>query len=128
VSQRPSRPLLRVGVALQAILLLAIQLVDGSGVQRCPDHDVGVGVLAVGAAPMAGHHHGGHDDGSSKHQGLCPCLAPCHSPSAALVPTGTVALIAVPIHAVGFAPVFTPTIRQRNPQLLPFALGPPRIA
>lgn len=128
MTRRPSRPLLRIGFALQAILLLVIQLADGSGMHRCPDHDAGVGVLAVGAAPMAGHHHGGHHDGSDGHQGLCPCLGPCHSPGYALVPVAAREIVATPVRFVRFVPIFTPAIHLREPHLLPFALGPPRLA
>jgi hypothetical protein len=125
VTSRSAHPLLRIGFALQAILLLAVQLLDGSGVQQCPDHDAGVGVLAVGAAPMASHHHGGHQDDSGKHQGVCPCLAPCHSPGYALAPSGTPECVAAPLRASVLASVFAPAIRLHDPHLLPFALGPP---
>jgi hypothetical protein len=120
---RPRRPLLRFGVALQAILLLAIQIADGSGVHRCPDHDSGLGVLALGA-PQA-HHHGGHHDGSGKHEGLCPCLGACHNTTVALAPSGAAVISAAPVFVASPTPVLRPILLTHVPHLLPFALGPP---
>jgi hypothetical protein len=122
--RRPRR-LLRCGFALQAILLLAIQLADGSGVHRCPDHDSGLGILALGPAPAAAHHHGGHHDGSGRHQGLCPCLGACHSATVGLAPAGAISLSELPAQIVRTVPAPVASVRPRHNRRLPFSIGPP---
>ncbi len=123
-----SRPLLlRVGAALQAALLLAIQLADGGGVHRCPDHDAGLGVLAVEAPHPHGHHH--EEQGApGKHHGLCPCLGACCSSTVALGTAGTAMLTAAPVTVAGTSPQLVFLIRTRVPHRLPFSIGPPRPA
>ncbi len=119
------RPLLRFGFVLQAILLFAMQLADGSGVHRCPDHDSGVGVLALGGAPSGLHHHGGHQGDSREHHGVCPCLGACHQSTIALAPAGTAALTALPTLAVEFTAGPVASVRSQHSHRLPYAIGPP---
>ena len=121
---RPRHRLLRYGFALQAILLLAIQIADGSGVHRCPDHDSGLGILAIGTAPAA-HHHGGHHDGSGKHQGFCPCLGACHHATVAVAPAGTASLTLAPLQIVGTALRFEAPAPAQSARRLPYSIGPP---
>jgi hypothetical protein len=117
-------PLLRVSAALQAALLLSIQLVDGSGLHRCPDHDAGVGTLVVEAPAAHEHHHQDHG-APGRHEGLCPCLGTCHQGTVALAPVGTAAIVLAPAYADEAVPRPSAAFRSQLPHLLPFALGPP---
>jgi len=112
----------------QLLLLLAVQLADGSGVHRCPEHDAGIGI-GLGHRQGAGHHmHGGGDDRDPGHHGPCPCLGEGlavslpHSPVRALAP--------VPVTAVALVPLPAPrrVLLAQPAHTLPFAIGPPPTA
>lgn len=119
------RSLLSTAATLQAVLLLTIQLVDGGGVHRCPDHDSGLGVLALEVTHPHGHSHEGHGT-PGKHQGLCPCLGACHNSVVALAPVGAAVLTGLPTLATGPAPALVAILRTPARHLLPFSIGPPR--
>ena len=118
-------PFLRASGALLSLLLLLVQLADGTGVHKCPAHD------GMGGPVVAMSHHGTmqHHTGvpaEHQHNGPCTCLGACHGASFALAAAdGTPRLATDPRHtAVVDLPVGTaPASRLR---LLPFANGPPR--
>jgi hypothetical protein len=123
---RPLPPALRGVALLQATLLLAVQLVDGSALHRCPAHDA----VAPVAAEHAGHAARGHHDGQGheQEQHVCTCLGSCHSGLAAFsaassprsaTPVGVSASLAVDAGRPALS---------RPHHLLPFALPPPAIA
>jgi len=124
---RPLPPVLRGVGLLQAALLLALQLADGSALHRCPAHDTAV----PAAGQHAGHAAQGHHDapgGQKQGQHVCTCLGSCHSGltvfSVAAPPRSAmpVALSAGPAVETGRA------ARTRPHHLFPFALAPPPVA
>lgn len=105
--------------ALQLVLLPAVQLADGTGVHRCPEHDAGLGPTTESAATP----HGSHGHKAAHH--ACTCLGACSGSGLAFAPTGPVTLgvLAQPAHRpVAERPVAPLRTAVR---LLPFALGPP---
>lgn len=115
----------RASLALvQLVLLLVMQLAEGTGVHRCPAHD-GVGIVAEQAHAM--HDIMGHEGQQQTHSEKahsCHCIGACstatvmHQGPAA--PVLTVALVRhQPLPSVA-APSLRDTVR-----LLPFAIGPP---
>jgi hypothetical protein len=117
------KPVLRSGLAaIQALLLLSLQLAEGTGVHRCPEHDAGVGI-----SPASADHHGhqGHQD-QKGHSG-CHCLGPCCQ--AALLYVGSRAPnLHQPVQIAARPETRAVTSLRSIVRLLPFALGPPRIA
>jgi hypothetical protein len=115
------RPLL---AALQIVLLIAIQLAEGTGVHHCPMHDAGVGHRA----PMVMAPHLGHQTGTSHSEhGTCHCMGVCCQATlvyAAPAPGGAmVAVEHAPPPVSPMVATFRDTVR-----LLPFAIGPPPLA
>jgi hypothetical protein len=122
---RPQSPLLRAIASIQALLFLAVQLAEGSGLHHCPMHD---GVPGA-PAETAHHHHAssGHDDGTAPtHQQhtLCICLGTCHAGALSVVPSAPrIAPAASSSVVPGIAAAPRPATSPSH--LLPFALGPP---
>jgi len=126
---RPSgsfRPFIAI---LVVALFVSVQVVEGTGVNRCAAHDAGAGIQPVAAA-SSGHHHGGSVDHGQQgrgagHHRCCPCLGDCQNSAVfavSAVRTGPVASFFVTL-----LPQFED---RRGPRpsprhLLPFAIGPP---
>jgi len=110
--------------ALQMVLLLAMQLAEGTGVHHCPEHDAGVGT----GTPSAMVSHGGHHTGSSdRGHGGCHCIGVCCQATlvyAAPAPAGAVLAIEPATLPLSF---IVTTLRD-SVRLLPFAIGPPALA
>ena len=113
------RPLRGALACWQVLLLLALQLSDGSGAHNCPAHDH--------AAPsgLHGAHHGPAPAQANTHQGPCTCLGACHGAALAGAPSRAVQLTTIiPARAAAYAP--RPAAPPRvAPRLLPFSVGPP---
>jgi hypothetical protein len=112
---------------LQVVLLLGVQLTDGAGIHRCPEHDGPVGHLAVQTAIHQHGSHGDHGTPTGDHQG-CTCLGSCHAPMAALLAN---AAQAIPSISASFLQVAFPSEAQfvQSPEhTLPYAVGPPLLA
>lgn len=115
-------PLRVVVAAFQIVLLLSMQLAEGTGVHHCQEHDAGVG---AGTASMAAHrgHHSGHEQ---THQS-CHCIGVCCQASLVYPPVEPLAVRIV--GAPTAHPESTPVSSLRDTvRLLPFAIGPPAIA
>ncbi len=111
--------LLRGLAALQLVLFPAVQLADGTGVHRCPQHDAGLGPPTAAAAT----HHASHEHKAAHH--VCTCLGACSGGTLAFAPSGAVTfrLAVQPSRRPGAE---RPVASLRAPvRLLPFALGPP---
>lgn len=130
------RPLLRPlksALALwQVVLLVGLQLADGSGATGCAAHDAAMGAdHAAMAMPAGMPAHAGHDahhgpaDPAHQHTGPCTCLGTCHGPalSGAVATVGVVAAQVATATPVFAAPRSAPA--GVTPHLLPFAVGPP---
>jgi len=112
---------------LQVVLLLGVQLTDGAGIHRCPEHDGPVGHLADQAAMHQHASHGDHGSPVGDHHG-CTCLGSCHAPMPAMLAAAGHAVI--PIDAVGYHIGITPVsyLVQTPEHTLPYAVGPPPLA
>ena len=119
------KSVLRSGLAaIQALLLLTLQLAEGTGVHRCPAHDARVGVIPAAAA--ADHHgHQAHQD-QKGHAG-CHCLGPCCQ-AALLYTTSRVPSIQQQVEVAARPETRAQTTLRSSVRLLPFAIGPPPIA
>jgi hypothetical protein len=109
--------------AFQIVLLLTVQLGEGTGVHHCPEHDAGVGA----AMPeMAGHmgHHGG--SGKTDHSN-CHCVGVCCQANLAYGAAAPIVLFRAsgPVALPQSVPVAS---LRDTVRLLPFAIGPPAIA
>lgn len=117
----PVRALL---AAVQIVLLLTVQLGEGTGVHHCPEHDAGVGATMPEMAGHMGHHQGtsGHSDHSS-----CHCIGVCCQATLAYGAPAPVVLLRItePVALPESAPVAS---LRDTVRLLPFAIGPPTIA
>lgn len=115
------RPLRGALACWQVLLLLALQLSDGSGVHECPAHDrmapSGLHGTHQGPGPAPGRSH--------DHHGPCTCLGACNGAALAGAPSRAVQLTTlVPARAAAFPPL--PAAPPRGaPWLLPFSVGPP---
>jgi hypothetical protein len=113
---------------VQLVLLLAMQLAEGTGVHRCPEHDAGVGAGSAqehAMHDMMGHERHPQPHGEKAH--TCRCIGTC--PAATVMYRGP----EVPVLRVAL-------VRYQQPQtagvvslcdtvrLLPFAIGPPASA
>lgn len=107
--------------ALQLVLLPAAQLVDGTGAHRCPEHDAALGPASAGAM-----HHGSHGHRTAQH--ICTCLGACTNSSVAFAPTAPVVFQVGSRPAVPVDPARFDAAPRAPLRLLPFAVGPPRIA
>ncbi len=118
------RPLRGALAIWQVLLLLALQLSDGSGAHGCPTHDRVA--PATGHAGHAGHHAAGTDAGDTHgHGGPCTCIGACNGTSLAGAPSRAAALDA-PATAPYSVPMdFRAAPSRVAPRLLPFAVGPP---
>jgi hypothetical protein len=118
----------RASLALvQLVLLLAVQLAEGTGVHRCPEHD-GVGVAAAETHAMHDMMgHSGHPETHSEKAHTCHCIGACSTATlmhqAPAAPVLAVALV----RYQPLQPVAVPSLRD-SVRLLPFAIGPPRSA
>jgi hypothetical protein len=112
---------------LQVVLLLGVQLTDGAGIHRCPEHDGPVGHLAVQAAMHQHASHADHGSPADDHHG-CTCLGSCHAPMPAMLAAAGHAVI--PIDGVA-THVGLPSVShlvQTPEHTLPYAVGPPLLA
>ena len=117
--------LLRPGLAaLQIVLLISLQLAEGTGVHRCPEHDAGVG----SGTPAAMAAHMGHHSGPPHQEhGGCHCIGVCCQARLvypAPAPVGTVLKVEPALRPE--LPIVT-ALRD-TVRLLPFAIGPPPLA
>jgi hypothetical protein len=106
---------------LQALLLLAMQLAEGTGLHRCPDHDAGLG---AGPAPVVSTHGGHHSGSDHQDHSTCHCVGACCQ--ASLVHAAP-AVAGIVHQAEPAAPpqVAAGTVLRDTVRLLPFAIGPP---
>lgn len=108
---------------LQVVVLLTVQLAEGTGVHHCPEHDAGAGVGASTMATHMGHHGSQHQP---DHSG-CHCVGVCCK--ATLVHPAPAAILTLFTSAPVVAPQSPPVVTLRETlRLLPFALGPPTLA
>ncbi len=115
------RPLRGALAVWQVLLLLALQLSDGSGVHACPAHDR----VAPGGT-HAGHHASGPAPGGSHGQhGPCTCLGACSGASLAGAPSQPVTLPVATATRVVDPTIVRLAPPRVAPRLLPFAVGPP---
>lgn len=115
------RPLRGALAIWQVLLLLALQLSDGSGAHGCPTHD-----RVAPATGHAGHHAAGTDAGDTHgHGGPCTCLGACNGVSLAGAPSRAVTLDAPAAAPSGSPMDFRAAPSRVAPRLLPFAVGPP---
>lgn len=111
---------LRALALLVQVVVLACQLVEGTGREHCAHHDMGAATPAMAMA--TGHHHGASHGDSNSHS--CRCLGDCHSamvvapaPEAAPLPQGRTTRLSTPTLA---AP---PSVDSQF--RLPPSIGPP---
>jgi len=112
---------------LQVVLLLGVQLTDGAGIHRCPEHDGPVGHLAVQSSIHAHGSHGDHGTPGGDHQG-CTCLGSCHAPMPALLAAGGHPVIPIDADAIHVSLTAVSHLVQSPEHTLPYAVGPPPLA
>ncbi|MEO8635976.1 MAG: hypothetical protein ABI587_11930 [Gemmatimonadales bacterium] len=120
------RPVLRALGALSSVLLLLVQLADGTGVHRCPAHD-GVGIVPATMPHHAGMEHHAGPPADHQHHGPCTCLGACHGASLALAAADGTPRLTIDVRATALLVVLAGTVPLPRPRLLPFANGPPRL-
>lgn len=125
---KPGSLRLLLGMA-QLVVLLGMQLAEGTGVHRCPEHDAGIG--AVSGDEMNGHqglgqagHHPGH--GQPAHA-ACHCVGPCSTVTAMHRAADAPAIALGPRRYAQPGSYDVVALRD-TVRLLPFALGPPPTA
>lgn len=107
----------------QIVVLLSVQLAEGTGVHHCPEHDAGVG---AGPAEMAGHmgHHGASHD---REHASCHCVGVCCQATLTFAPASPVAMWTAATLSVRPSSVAVVSLRT-TVRLLPFSIGPPLVA
>lgn len=121
-------PLRQALASIQLVLLLVMQLAEGTGLHHCPEHDAGAGITPVqpvAHAAMMGHM-GHHPTGEDAGPHACQCMGTCCA--ASLVLQGP----EVPVLPVSLLPHVPPSSRatlslRDSVRLLPFAIGPPSV-
>jgi hypothetical protein len=112
---------------LQVVLLLGVQLTDGAGIHRCPEHDGPVGHLAVQTSIHAHGSDGNHGATGGDHQG-CTCLGSCHASMPALLAAAGHAVIPIDAVVVHAGLTLVSHLAQSPEHTLPYAVGPPLLA
>jgi hypothetical protein len=112
---------------LQVVLLLGVQLTDGAGIHRCPEHDGPVGHLAVQAAMHQHASHADHGSPAGEHHG-CTCLGSCHAPMPAMLAAAGHAVIPIDAVVVHAGLPLVSHLAQSPEHTLPYAVGPPLLA
>jgi len=112
-------PRLRSLALLVQALALVCQLVEGTGREHCPHHDLPTAAVAM--AHMAGHEH--QQPGGQGHS--CRCLSDCAIGHAALPAPDVAGLPQVAASSERVAATPHPALRTASPHRFPPSLGPP---
>jgi hypothetical protein len=116
-------PRLRSLALLVQIVALFCQLVDGTGRQHCPHHDLPAGAASAAMVHGAGHEH--HQDHDRNHS--CRCLGDCSTAFIALASRSP-----APLRTAGAdrlpALVRLSAVPAAIQYRLPPSIGPPRSA